>query len=256
MRGIGDLRKADIPFFLMGNGSNLLVSDKGYDGVILQIGPKLEQIEVVGDRITVSAGTAMVKVSRVAAEHSLTGLEFAAGIPGAVGGGVVMNAGAYDGDMSMVVEQVRVLNEDGEILELNRDSMEFGYRKSAIMHRNFVVLSVTFKLETGDQEQILAKMKDFNERRRSKQPLEYPSAGSTFKRPEGYFAGKLIEDAGCKGYTVGGACVSEKHSGFVINKDEATAKDIMTVICDVQKQVERKFDVKLVPEVITLGDFS
>ena len=256
IRCIGYLRKADIPFFLMGNGSNLLVSDKGYDGVILQIGPKLEQIEVVGDRITVSAGTAMVKVSRVAAEHSLTGLEFAAGIPGAVGGGVVMNAGAYDGDMSMVVEQVRVLNEDGEILELNRDSMEFGYRKSAIMHRNFVVLSVTFKLETGDQEQILAKMKDFNERRRSKQPLEYPSAGSTFKRPEGYFAGKLIEDAGCKGYTVGGACVSEKHSGFVINKDEATAKDIMTVICDVQKQVERKFDVKLVPEVITLGDFS
>lgn len=250
------LINADIPHIFIGNGSNLLVSDKGYKGVVVQIGPKLEQVIVTGNRMQVSAGTSMVKAARVAASHSLTGLEFASGIPGTVGGGVVMNAGAYDGEMSFVVKYVRVLNHEGEILKLDHDTMEFSYRRSVLSHRKFIVLSVEFELQPGNQEEILAKMNDFSKRRREKQPLEYPSAGSTFKRPEGHFAGKLIQDAGLKGFTIGGACVSEKHCGFVINKDHATAKDIMSVIREVQKCVDEQFNVKLETEVISLGDFS
>lgn len=250
------LQKAEIPYFLMGNGSNLLVSDKGYDGVIVQVGPKMEQVCVAGNTLRVSAGTSMAKAAKVAADNSLTGLEFASGIPGTVGGGVVMNAGAYDGEMSFVVKTVKVLDSEGEILILDHDTMEFGYRKSALSHRSFIVLEVEFELSKGNQEEIIAKMNDFGQRRRDKQPLEYPSAGSTFKRPEGYFAGKLIEDAGLKGFSIGGACVSEKHSGFVINKDQATAQDVMSVIREVQRQVEEQFHVLLETEVISLGDFS
>ncbi len=250
------LQKADIPHFLVGNGSNLLVSDKGYKGVILQVGPKMEQIVVAGNVMTVSAGTTMAKAAKVAAEHSLTGLEFASGIPGTVGGGVVMNAGAYDGEMSFVVKTVKVIDSEGEILELDHETMEFGYRHTALSHRNFIVLSVEFELKSGNQQEIIDKMNDFGNRRREKQPLEYPSAGSTFKRPEGYFAGKLIEDAGLRGFSIGGACVSEKHCGFVINKDHATASDIMAVIKEVQRRVDETFHVELETEVIALGDFS
>lgn len=250
------LQKADIPHFLIGNGSNLLVSDKGYKGVILQMGPKMERIEVLGNVMRVSAGTTMAKVAKVAAEHSLTGLEFASGIPGTVGGGVVMNAGAYDGEMSFVVRTVKVINPEGEILELENETMEFAYRHTALSHRNFIVLSVEFELKAGNQQEIIDKMNDFSNRRREKQPLEYPSAGSTFKRPEGHFAGKLIQDAGLRGFSIGGACISEKHCGFVINKDHATASDIMAVIKEVQKRVDETFHVALETEVIALGDFS
>ena len=256
VRLIKYLNMAEISYFLMGNGSNLLVSDKGYEGVVVQVGSHMEHIEVVGNIMTVSAGTSMGKAAREAAKYGLTGLEFASGIPGTVGGGVVMNAGAYGSEMTQVVKEVRVVDEHGEILQLDHESMEFGYRTSAIRNRGFVVLSVTFSLTPGKKEEIEARMEDLNQRRREKQPLEYPSAGSTFKRPEGYFAGKLIEDAGCKGLTIGGACVSTKHCGFVINKDHATAQDVKDVIRAVQKSVEEQFDVKLETEVISLGDFS
>lgn len=250
------LHKADIPYFLMGNGSNLLVSDKGYDGVIIKIGSKLEQIEVNGCEMRVSAGTSMAKASMEAYHQGLTGLEFASGIPGTVGGGVVMNAGAYGGEIAQVVKEVVVVNEEGEEMTLDLESMEFGYRTSAIKNRKFVVLSVLFQLQRGDKETIGSVMKELAERRKSKQPLEYPSAGSTFKRPEGYFAGKLIEDAGLKGYRVGGASVSTKHSGFIINEDHATAADIHAVIRHVQEKVNEQFHVKLETEVIYLGEFK
>lgn len=247
------LRQVEVPFFVLGNGSNLLVSDNGYQGIILQIGQKMSKVEVEGDVIIAQAGASMSQVARIALEHGLTGLEFASGIPGTIGGGVVMNAGAYDGELSGVVIQVNVVNGAGECMELEKDSMEFGYRTSIIKNNPFTVTEVILRLEKGDSEQIKAKMDDLAARRREKQPLEYPSAGSTFKRPKGNFAGKLIMDAGLRGFRIGGARVSEKHCGFVVNIGNATAEDVRDVISEVQERVKERFNVNLEPEVLFLG---
>ena len=246
------LNMVEMPYFVLGNGSNLLVNDNGYRGIILQIGPKMNGIIVEGVRIVAKAGALLSQVARTAMEHGLTGLEFASGIPGTVGGGVMMNAGAYDGEMSQVVTQVRVVSRDGEIMELDRATMEFGYRTSTIRNNSFIVTEVTFELQSGDKDVIRAKMEELMERRREKQPLEYPSAGSTFKRPEGYFAGKLIMDAGMKGFQIGGARVSDKHCGFVVNMGNATARDVRGVIEEIQERVKDKFRVDLEPEVVFL----
>lgn len=249
------LKKIELPYFIMGNGSNLLVGDKGYRGIVLRIATGLSGIRVEGSRVTAQAGAYLAQVSRIAAEHGLTGLEFAAGIPGTVGGGVAMNAGAYDGELRQVVESVTVLDGEGNVLTLNNETMEFGYRTSVIRRYPLIVTECSFLLKEGDPAAIREKMEDFQKRRREKQPLEFPSAGSTFKRPEGYFAGKLIMDAGLKGFTVGGAQVSEKHCGFVINRGDATAAEIREVIRHVQETVEQQFSVRLEPEVIFLGEF-
>ncbi|MCI8543736.1 MAG: UDP-N-acetylmuramate dehydrogenase [Lachnospiraceae bacterium] len=244
---------AGVPFFVLGNGSNLLVDDAGYRGVVLQIGQKMSGISVRGCDIIAKAGATLRQVANAALEHGLTGFEFAAGIPGTVGGGVVMNAGAYGGEMSQVVTQVCAVSREGESMELDNDTMEFGYRTSVIRNSAFTVTQVTFRLEPGDKEAIRAKMEDLAARRREKQPLEYPSAGSTFKRPEGHFAGKLIMDAGFSGYRVGGAQVSEKHCGFVVNTGNATAVDVRKLISEIQEQVKERFRVDLEPEIVFLG---
>lgn len=249
------LSKVEIPYFVMGNGSNLLAGDKGYRGIILHLSEKIAAIRVEGNRIYAQAGAYLSRVARTAAEHGLTGLEFAAGIPGTVGGGVVMNAGAYDGEMKQVVGEVTVMDRQGDSLTLDNETMEFGYRTSAIRQHPFIVTECCFLLKQGDKTAIMEKMADFQKRRKEKQPLEFPSAGSTFKRPEGHFAGKLIMDAGLAGYTIGGAQVSEKHCGFVINTGDATAADIRELITHIQEEVYRQFSVRLEPEVIFLGDF-
>ncbi len=247
------LNLVGVPYFVLGNGSNLLVSDSGYRGIILQIGPKMSEIVVAGGRMVAQAGALLSQAAHVAMEHGLTGLEFASGIPGTVGGGVMMNAGAYDGEMSQVVTQVRVISKDGETMELDRATMEFGYRTSTIRNNSFIVTEVTFELQKGDKDVIKARMEDLMVRRRDKQPLEYPSAGSTFKRPEGHFAGKLIADAGMRGFRIGGAEVSHKHCGFVVNTGSATAQDVRNVISEIQTRVKDKFRVDLETEVVFLG---
>lgn len=249
------LNQIEQEYFILGNGSNLLVGDKGYRGIVLKFGGPMEEIQVEGTRITAKAGAMLTKVAVTAKEHGLSGLEFAAGIPGSIGGGVVMNAGAYDGEMKQVVEAVRVMDKEGQISTLDNDTMEFGYRTSIIRNRPFIVLEVVLRLTAGDRTQINARMEELMERRRSKQPLEYPSAGSTFKRPEGNYAGKLIMDAGMRGYQIGGARVSDKHCGFVVNTGKATAADIQEVIQEVQERVKERFHVTLEPEVVFLGDF-
>ncbi|HIW81021.1 MAG TPA: UDP-N-acetylmuramate dehydrogenase [Candidatus Acetatifactor stercoripullorum] len=243
------------PFFILGNGSNLLVSDEGYRGVILQIGRKMSQIRVEGSRMIAGAGALLSQVAKAALAHGLTGLEFACGIPGTVGGGVVMNAGAYGGEMSQVVTEVTVTSRDGEVLLLDNESMEFGYRTSTIKNHPFVVTEVAFELEGGDRQLIQEKMEDLAARRREKQPLEYPSAGSTFKRPEGYFAGELIMKAGLRGFQIGGARVSDKHCGFVVNTGRATAADVKDVVDEIRERVKDIFHVELQPEIVFLGRF-
>ena len=243
---------AGVPFFVLGNGSNLLVDDAGYRGVVLQIGQKMSDISVQGCHIIAKAGATLRQVAAAALEHGLAGFEFASGIPGTVGGGVVMNAGAYGGEMSQVVNQVRVVSKEGESMELDNDTMEFRYRGSVIRGSAFTVTEVTFRLEPGDREAIQAKMEELAAKRREKQPLEYPSAGSTFKRPEGHFAGKLIMEAGFAGYRIGGAQVSEKHCGFVINTGGATARDVQALIKEIQARVKERFRVDLEPEIVFL----
>lgn len=242
-------------YFILGNGSNLLVGDKGYRGIVLKLDGPMEQITVEGTRITAKAGALLSQVAMEAKKHGLTGLEFASGIPGSIGGGVVMNAGAYGGEMKQVVESVTVLNREGETATLDNETMEFGYRSSIIRNRPFIVLEITLRLAEGSRDEIAARMEELAALRRSKQPLEYPSAGSTFKRPEGHYAGKLIMEAGLRGYHIGGAQVSDKHCGFVINRGYATAADIREVIEEVQERVKEKFHVLLEPEIIFLGDF-
>ena len=249
------LHLVEIPYVILGNGSNVLVSDDGYQGIVLRIGNRMNHISVEGSRITVQAGAPLSQVARTAMEHGLTGMEFASGIPGTVGGGVVMNAGAYGGEMSQVVSKVTVINVDGEILELENETMEFGYRTSTIRNQPFVVTEVTFELQTGDKEAIREKMEELAVKRREKQPLEYPSAGSTFKRPEGHFAGELIQNAGLRGLQIGGARVSDKHCGFVVNVGYATAADVKDLICEIQMRVKERFQVDLEPEVVFLGRF-
>lgn len=252
---ISFFKEENIPFFVKGNGSNILVGDNGYYGAIIEISHTMNEIKVDSDIIKTGAGALMSAISSEALKHSLTGMEFASGIPGTIGGGVTMNAGAYGGELKDIVTAVRVLDAEGNAYTLSNEDMKFGYRTSILKSGQYVVTEVTIRLNSGDAETIRASMEDLNTRRREKQPLEYPSAGSTFKRPEGYFAGKLIEDAGLRGFTIGGAQVSEKHCGFVINKKDATAKDIRTLIEHIQRTVSEKEGVLLEPEVIFLGDF-
>lgn len=241
-----------LPFFVLGNGSNTLVRDAGYHGVVLWVGQKMRAIEVMGNRVRAQAGAMLSQVAKTALVHSLSGLEFAVGIPGTVGGGVIMNAGAYGGEMSQVVSEVMVADKNGELLQLDNDTMEFGYRRSSIRNQPFLVTSVEFRLQPGNQAEILGKMKEFAVRRKQKQPLEYPSAGSTFKRPEGHFAGELIMNAGLRGFRVGGAMVSDKHCGFVVNAGNATAADVLAVMAKVQAQVKAQFGVDLEPEIVII----
>lgn len=249
------LRNSGIPYFVMGNGSNLLVSDQGYRGVILHIEKGMSAIRTEGDRMKVQAGALMSVTSKKALECGLTGLEFASGIPGTVGGGAVMNAGAYGGEFGQVAENVTVLDPDGEKKILDRDSMEFGYRTSAVRNRGYIVTEVCFRLKPGNPEEIRERMAELAKKRKEKQPLEYFSAGSTFKRPVGNYAGKLIMEAGLRGFALGGAQVSEKHCGFIINKGNATAADIHKLIGTVSDRVYENSGIRLEPEVIELGEF-
>lgn len=248
-------KEYEVPVTVIGNGSNLLVGDKGIRGLVLSFGKEAEAIHLEGNRMTVAAGTILAKAAAEAARNSLTGLEFAAGIPGSLGGAIVMNAGAYGGEMKDVVISAKVLTPAGEIKELSNEELELSYRHSCIPEKDYIVLEATLELEPGVESAIREKMTDFKNRRVEKQPLEYPSAGSTFKRPEGYFAGKLIQDANLRGYQVGGAQVSEKHCGFVINKGNATAADVLQLIQDVKRIVYDTFQVELEPEVKMIGEF-
>lgn len=248
-------RKADIPWYVVGNGSNLLVSDKGFAGVIISTG-KFDRLEVDGTEITVGAGVMLSRLANTAYKEGLTGLEFAAGIPGTVGGACVMNAGAYGSEMKHVLKTVTVLTTEGNVETLPAEMLDLGYRSSVIPKKGYLVLEAVVSLSEGKMEEIKAVMDDLAFRRKDKQPLEFPSAGSTFKRPEGYFAGKLIEDCGLKGFSVGGAQVSEKHAGFVINKGGAAATDIYRLCKEVEKRVRAEFGVSLEMEIKLLGDFE
>lgn len=247
--------ETDMPYYILGNGSNLLVGDKGFRGVIIQIYKEMSDIQIEGDYVKAQAGALLSRIGNQVYEAGLTGFEFAAGIPGTIGGAVVMNAGAYGGEMKDVLVDVTVLTPDGDILVLKNEELELGYRTSIVAKKGYVVLEATLRLEVGDKEAIRERMDELKVQRTTKQPLEYPSAGSTFKRPEGYFAGKLIQDAGLRGFQVGGAQVSEKHCGFVINKDNATAADIVELMRQVAEIVKEKFGVELEPEVKRLGEF-
>ena len=247
-------KEAGMPYYIIGNGSNLLVSDAGYRGVIVQIYKEINEVKVEGDLVKAQAGALLSGIAAKALGAELSGFEFASGIPGTIGGACVMNAGAYGGEMKDVLESVTVLTGEGKIIELGRNELELGYRTSVIAKKGYIVLGAALKLERGDGEKIKTYMDELKEKRVTKQPLEYPSAGSTFKRPEGYFAGKLIEDAGLRGFQVGGAQVSEKHCGFVINRDHATAADIMELMRQVQIRVKENSGVDLEPEVKRLGD--
>lgn len=248
-------KEMQVPYYILGNGSNLLVSDKGYRGVIIQLYKEMSQIEVDGEVIRAQAGASLAKIANAALDAELTGFEFAAGIPGTIGGACVMNAGAYGGEMKDVLVEVTVLTQDGKIQTLLNEELELGYRTSVIAKKEYVVLEAVIKLQHGRYADIKEIMDDLREKRVSKQPLEYPSAGSTFKRPEGHFAGKLIEDAGLRGFQVGGAQVSEKHCGFVINAGGATACDVDELMKQVSAKVEEQFGVTLEPEVKRLGEF-
>lgn len=244
-------------YYVLGNGSNLLVSDEGFRGVILTLDGEFSSCNIESENeIRAGAATLNVVVANLARDNSLTGFEFAHGIPGSIGGALVMNAGAYGGEMKQVVKSVTAIMEDGTERVFKPEELKFGYRTSVFKTINCVITDSLISLNKGKKEEIEALMDDLKNRRISKQPLEYPSAGSTFKRPEGYFAGKLIEDAGLKGYSVGGAQVSEKHSGFVINKGQATSQDVYRLILDVQKKVLESSGVALSPEVILLGEFK
>ena len=257
LKGIIEICKSEeLPYFILGNGSNLLVSDKGYRGVIVQLYKNYGDIAVKGDEIHASAGALLSQIAAAARNSSLTGFEFAGGIPGTLGGAVVMNAGAYGGEMKDVLKEVTVMTAEGEILTLPVEKLQMGYRTSIVKTKGYLVLGAVIALRQGAQEAIKERMKELTEQRVSKQPLEFPSAGSTFKRPEGYFAGKLIMDAGLRGYQTGGAQVSEKHCGFVINKEDATAADVCRLIRDVQNKVKEQFGVTLETEVKFLGEFD
>ena len=256
VRAVVDMcRSEEIDCHIIGNGSNLLVSDRGVRGVVVQIAKVMNKIESNGEQIRAQAGALLSEVAAHALKDGLAGFEFAAGIPGTLGGACVMNAGAYGGEMKDVLYEVTVLTPQGEFRILKEDELELGYRTSVIARKGYIVLEAVIRLKKGDEEEIRRQMEDLRDRRISKQPLEYPSAGSTFKRPEGYFAGKLIQDAGLRGYTFGGAQVSEKHCGFVINRGDATAAEVAELMRRVADKVEEQFKVRLEPEVKRLGDF-
>ena len=266
-KAINFAKAENIRYFLLGNGSNVLASDEGFRGIIIKLAGDFNTATVDGEIIKAGAGITLSKLAGLAMNSSLTGLEFASGIPGTLGGALFMNAGAYGGEMKQIVTKVKVLKNIptanytdcegcGAIIELTGEEMQFGYRHSILKEKNYIALSCEMKLEKGDKETIASYMRELALKRKEKQPLEYPSAGSTFKRPEGYFAGKLIEDAGLGGYTVGGAQVSEKHKGFVINKGGASAKDVKELIDYVIKTVKEKDNVTLEPEVLFLGEMK
>lgn len=248
-------KETQTPYAVIGNGSNLLVSDAGYRGVIIQIGRNLNQITGNGEEIRAQAGAMLSVIANTALLESLTGFEFASGIPGTLGGAVVMNAGAYGGEMKDVLTEVTVLTREGEIRTIPAEKLELGYRTSLAAKNGWIILEAVLRFQKGDAEAIRSRMEELKVQRVTKQPLDLPSAGSTFKRPEGYFAGKLIMDAGLRGFTVGGAQISEKHCGFVVNKGGATAEDVRNLICAVQKKVQEDAGVKLEPEVKFLGEF-
>ena len=248
-------KETQTPYAVIGNGSNLLVSDTGYRGVIIQIGRTLNQVSVNGEEIRAQAGAMLSVIAKTALSESLTGVEFASGIPGTLGGAAVMNAGAYGGEMKDVLTEVTVLTREGEIRTVPAEKLEMGYRTSLAAKNGWIILEAVLKFQKGDAEAIRGRMEELKMQRVTKQPLDLPSAGSTFKRPEGYFAGKLIMDAGLRGFTVGGAQISEKHCGFVVNKGGATAEDVRNLICAVQKKVQEDAGVKLEPEVKFLGEF-
>ena len=249
-------REEQMPVTVIGNGSNLLVGDQGIRGVVICIGFGMRGIRVDGEKIFLEAGVTLAAAAQQAAKAGLTGLEFASGIPGTFGGAVVMNAGAYGGEMKDVIVSVRVISEDGEILTLSKEELDLSYRHSVIPERGYLVIDGELLLtREKDPDQITERMEELKKKRIEKQPLEYPSAGSTFKRPEGYFAGKLIMDAGLRGFSVGGAAVSEKHCGFVINKGNATAADICALMDEVTRIVKEKYAVTLEPEVKKVGEF-
>lgn len=248
-------RTQEVDVTIIGNGSNLLVGDKGIRSVVVEIGKSASHVQIRGTEITVEAGTLLAKMAMEAYQNELTGMEFAAGIPGTVGGAVVMNAGAYGGEMKDIITSVKVLTPQGEIADIPVEEMDFGYRHSCILEKGYIVLSAQLKLKKGKAEEIKARMDELKTQRMEKQPLNYPSAGSTFKRPEGYFAGKLIMDAGLRGYSVGDAQISEKHCGFVVNRGKATAEDVLELICDVQSKVKKIYNVDLETEVKMIGEF-
>ena len=249
-------QEEQIPYFILGNGSNLLVSDRGYRGVIIQMDRNMGEIQVEGTEIQAAAGALLSSIAVAARRESLTGFEFAGGIPGTLGGAVVMNAGAYGGEIKDVLKEVTVMDGDGKIFTLPASELEMGYRTSIIKTAGYLVLSARITLSRGKEEDIKARTRELSEMRTQKQPLDHPSAGSTFKRPEGYFAGKLIMDSGLRGYSVGGAMVSEKHCGFVINKGNATAEDVVSLMKHVTEVVQEKYGVTLEPEVKFLGEFD
>lgn len=245
----------DVPYTVIGNGSNLLVSDAGIRGAVIELGRQASEITVEGTMVTAQAGAMLAKAANQAAAAGLTGMEFAAGIPGTIGGAVFMNAGAYGGEMSQILREVTILTPDGTQQRLSVQELDMGYRHSSIEERQAIVLSAVIELAAGQKDAILTRMEELKQQRVARQPLEYPSAGSTFKRPEGYFAGKLIMDAGLRGFTVGGAQISEKHCGFVINRGNATAEDVVNLMEETKKIVMEKFGVVLEPEVKRLGEF-
>lgn len=248
--GIAFANERGLPFLTIGRGSNILFPDEGYDGVVIEIGRGMERIEVLDDgMIRAEAGAGIGALATAAAKESLSGLEFASGIPGTLGGAVTMNAGAYGGEIRDCIVSAAVLDADGTVQRLKKDQLDLGYRSSVIQKKGYIVLNAVFQMQEGEKETILQRMREMNESRRQKQPLEYPSAGSTFKRPEGHFAGKLIEDAGLRGYRIGDAQVSEKHCGFVINRGNATAAQVLELIGHVQEKVFRMSGIKLEPEV-------
>lgn len=248
-KGVCEAVKEYKDYYVLGNGSNLLVADEGIDKPIIHIGKAMSEIKVDGDRLICQAGALLSAVAQTAYKNSLTGMEFAHGIPGSIGGAVCMNAGAYGGEMKDVIDWIDYITEAGEVYRMDCDSANLSYRKSFFSDKNYVVTAVCVKLTAGNKDEILAKMKELGEKRRTKQPLEYPSAGSTFKRPEGYFAAALIEEAGLKGASVGGAEVSCKHSGFVINTGGATTNDILSLMERIKAKVKNDFNVELEPEV-------
>lgn len=247
-------RDYGVPVTILGNGSNVLVRDKGIRGLVIKIGNALKTFRQDGERLCFGAGYSLALASRKAWECGLSGMEFAVGIPGSIGGAVYMNAGAYNGEMKCVVESVRVMDMAGKAMELTAEDLQFGYRKTSLQQSGYIITEVCLKMQPGDKDAIKAMMDDFSSRRISKQPLELPSAGSMFKRPPGHFAGTLIEQAGLKGYTVGGAQVSEKHAGFVVNRGSATAADVLQLIADVRRIVMEKAGVELHPEVLVIGE--
>jgi UDP-N-acetylmuramate dehydrogenase len=249
-------KKDSIPYYVLGNGSNLLVSDQGYRGLIIHLEENFSEVSITPDGIvTAQAGILLSKLANLIAKQGFTGFEFAAGIPGTLGGAVTMNAGAYGGEMKQCLTGAKVLDTNGNILSLEKEELELGYRTSILQRKDYILLEASMKLSKDNSDDVFARMQELNRQRREKQPLDQCSAGSTFKRPEGYFAGKLISDAGLRGYQIGGAAVSEKHCGFLINKDNASAKDFLSLIQEVVRIVEEKFGVTLEPEVRLLGDF-